>query len=135
MIGSMETVYPEAAPHMRAVREERMKLAMSKAIRSAEVIEAVCTVCQVNESDLFGGSRERTVHTAKKVAVVCLRDLCGMSYPEIARAMRQTSHSVAHARYRSGHTDQCRAMVEHVTNRITRLRCAAEGIYAGRDQD
>lgn len=113
---------PFAAEYMRTVEAELRKLDVRPTVRRSEVLEATAQACGVSVSDLLGTRRFREVIRAKRVATICLRDVCGCSFPEIAMTMNLVNHSSAVVRYHADHDDDTRAMVERVREIVLKDR-------------
>ena len=109
----------EAAKHMRIVAEELARRNPQPKPRVSAIIAEVCIVCGVTESDLFGKSHSQFIVCAKQVTTVCIRDLTGRSYHEIARDMCSRNHSPFFKYYRRKRDAETVQRIERVKARFT----------------
>lgn len=120
---------PEAAKHMRVVEEELRRLDTGPVYRKAtrgEVVDLVCEVIGIELSDLVTFDRMRWRTSARRVAVVCLRDICKSSFPEIAAQLQYRTHTGPLHQYDVELNREERAAVDEVKHRFAvRLRGAA----------
>ena len=89
-----------------------------RAIRSCEVIDAVCQETGLCESDILGDGNPHDVRLAKRVAAICLRDICQMSFPEVGKRMGGRQHSTIVTRY---HRTRDAETLELIAKVYTRL--------------
>lgn len=61
--------------------------------RASEVIDRCAEVTGVPVTDILGPCRETAIVDARHLACVALREICKMSYPEIARKLGYRSHA------------------------------------------
>ncbi len=73
--------------------QNRTRRAVGRPLRIAAILDAVCRMLHVDQSEVLGASRHRRVVMARGVAVYLARELTTHSFPEIARALHRPSHS------------------------------------------
>jgi chromosomal replication initiator protein len=83
---------PEAAAVMASIKE---RTAMRGPVPAERIVAAVAEHFSLEAGALLGGGREKTVSTARAVAMYLARQHTGMSYPEIGRALGNKNHSTA----------------------------------------
>lgn len=108
----------------------------------SQILDAAATVHHVGVDDVLSTHRSETLASARATAVRLMRDLRGMSYPEIARAIRRSGHStVIDMNNRAAAYDVTHAKAlligapvepEPVGPRVARVLAALEGRF-GRD--
>ncbi len=72
-------------------------------IHLAEILAAVCAVCDVTEREVTGKVRHSDLVFARRVCVVVMRRLTSASFPEIAEAMGTTNHSTVITQHQSAY--------------------------------
>jgi chromosomal replication initiation ATPase DnaA len=120
---------PAAAEHMRVVEAELRRLNPRPVYRTAtraEVLEQVCEVMGVEVSEALVFDRRRWRTSIRRVAAVCMRDICRSSWPEIAMQLQYRSHTGPLHQYGIELSHEERAAVNEVKHRFTvRVRGAA----------
>lgn len=97
-----------------------LKPAGTRRIGLEEVREAVLDVFDVDEQELTGSSRSRTVLLARQVGMYLCREMTGASLSEIGRAFGRSSHStVKHA---VDKIDEARSDNDQLASLIRRVR-------------
>ncbi len=76
----------------RAALDEQLALS-SRAPAPEEIMQAVALRFELPREQLCSRSRDRTVSTARAIAMFLVRQHCSMSFPEIARAFSHKNHS------------------------------------------
>ncbi len=67
----------------------------TKNINSAQIIKAVADYYQVSPNDLVGRCRQKSVVEPRQIAMYLLRDILGLSYPDIGQKIGKRDHTTA----------------------------------------
>lgn len=80
---------------MPRIREIQEVVSRHNGVRIADVQKVVCEVFGVTRDQLVAGNRDRRHAPARQKAVLLARELCGKSYPQLARAFGYNDHASA----------------------------------------
>ena len=84
----------------------------------------VCKVCGCELDELLGNERHREAVQSRQVATICLREICGMSFPEIATTMgklgvnRTGGHTASLDRCTRPRSPETKALIREVRDRV-----------------
>lgn len=88
------------------------------------ILDAVCSAFGVDRGDLLGPDRSNRFRRARSAAYILVRELNGLSYPKLAKALGRGSHRTA----MKGHTRALRMLEADswFSERVARVRTILE---------